>query len=156
MNIYAALLLLPVMSVSAGQDCKLDSKIQSFFDKLDGNWSGEAVTTPVGLRPYDINFERREAFWIYGQADPGAAIHHWGFYCEKDELWLRFLSTFRGNQSPTLLIANTITDTEILFKAISPDFLEVKILPGKQQSLFEVLHYGKRHVLIELSRNNAN
>ena len=155
-NLLILLLLFSVLSASAGMDCELDSKVQHFFGQLEGGWNGEAVTTPVGPRPYDIDFEHREMFWIYGQADPGAAIHHWGFYCDKGELWLRFLSTFRGNRSPTLLKAKTITDSEIHFKAIDPDFLEVKIRPSEKQSQFEVLHHGERHVLIELQRAKDN
>lgn len=148
------LLLLPITSVSAGPVCEQDNRVLRFFDQLDGAWQGEAVTTPVGPRPYAINFDRRETFWIYGQADPGAAIHHWGFYCDEGQLWLRFLSTFRGNRTPTMLKAKNISDAEIHFKAIDPAFLEVKIRAGNKQGQFEVLHHGKRHVLIELKRDN--
>lgn len=154
-GLYLATILALVwvlVSASAWAECPQAPAVELFFDRLSGNWQGEAVTTPVGPRPYDISFERREPFWIYGQANPGAAIHHWGFYCEDAELRLRFLSTFRGNRDPVLLKAIRITDAEILFKAQKPAFLEVKIRPGYTHSVFEVLHHGERHVLIELER----
>lgn len=153
MKKYATLVLIvQIIAFPARSDCEADSNIKAFFDVLGGSWQGEAVTTPVGPRPYDISFERREAFWIYGQALPGAAVHHWGFYCENGKLWLRFLSTFRGNLEPTLLEATAITASEIRFKAKHPDFLKVNVRPEQTHSVFEILHHDKRHVLIELSR----
>jgi hypothetical protein len=150
--LISLVLILQVASFSAWSDCDEDSDVQTFFDRLSGAWQGEAVTTPVGPLPYDISFKRREPFWIYGQAMPGAAVHHWGFYCEHGELWLRFLTTFRGNRDPILLQAISITDTQTLFKAKTPAFLQVKIRPGQTHSSFEVMHHGERHVLIELKR----
>lgn len=149
----ALVLILPFLPDAVLSDCRQDGNVQTFFDRLTGAWHGEAVATPIGPRPYDISFTRRDPFWIYGQADPGAAVHHWGFYCDDGELWLRFLSTFRGNRDPVLLEALTITDSEIHFKAENPDFLEVLVRPGYSHSTFEVLHHGKRHVLIELKRS---
>lgn len=146
------LLLIPFMSVSAWPECRTDNDVQALFDRLSGAWHGEAVTTPLGPLRYDIHFTRREPFWIYGKAEPGAADHHWGFYCDGGELWMRFLSTFRGNREPTLLEAITITRAEIQFRAKKPDFLQVKVRPGLNHSQFEVLHHGERHVLIELKR----
>ena len=43
-------------------------------------------------------------------------------------------------------------DAELHFKAQTPPFLEVKVRPGTTHSVFEVLHHGERHVLIELAR----
>lgn len=114
------------------------------------------MITPVGPRPYDIAFKRLEPTSIYGTGNPGAAIHHWRFYCDKEKLWLRFLSTFRGNRDPILLEATTINDAGIHFKAKRPTFLEVKIRLGLTQSTIEVLHHGQRHVLIELFRSEPN
>ena len=145
-------LVLALVSATTWAECQQAPGVGQFFDRLSGDWHGEAVTTPVGPRPYDISFERRDPFWIYGQTNPGAAIHHWGFYCEDVELRLRFLSTFRGNRDPVLLEAIRITDAEIHFKAQKPAFLEVKVRPGYTHSVFEVLHHGERHVLIELER----
>ena len=141
-----------LVSATPLADCQQDPGVTQFFDRLAGDWRGEALTTPVGPRPYDIRFERLEPFWIYGQADPGAAIHHWGFYCEDAELRVRFLSTFRGNRDPLLLEAVRITDTDVHFKAQSPAFLEVTVRPGDSRSVIEVLHHGERHVLIVLER----
>ena len=145
-------LVLLLFSATTWAECQTAPGVRLLFDRLSGDWQGEAVHTPVGPRPYDISFERREPFWIYGQANPGAAIHHWGYYCEDDELRLRFLSTFRGNRDPVFLRAISITDAEIHFKAQTPAFLEVKVRPGYARSVFEVLHHGERHVLIELQR----
>ncbi len=151
MHITLALLLV-LVSATNWAECRMSPGVAQFFDRLSADWQGEAVITPVGPRPYDIHFERREPFWIYGQANPGAAIHHWGFYCEDEELWLRFLSTFRGNRDPVLLEAVRITDDEIHFKASNPAFLEVVVRPGDTNSVIEVLHHDARHVLIELER----
>ena len=139
-----------LLSANTWAGCQQVPGVTLFFDRLAGDWQGEAVVTPVGPRPYDIRFERLEPFWIYGQANPGAAIHPWGFYCEDDELRLRFLSTFRGNRDPLLLEAVRITDAEVQFKAQAPAFLEVAVRPGNSRSVIEVLHHGERHVLIEL------
>jgi hypothetical protein len=152
----AMLSVLFAVSEPAGADCLNDDDTAAFFNQLTGAWHGEAVTTPVGPRPYNITFERREADWIYGQADPGAALHHWGFYCENGDLWLRFLSTFRGNRDPILLKATTISADETHFKANDPAFLDVRIRPESKHSEFEVLHYGERHVLIKLKRALQN
>jgi hypothetical protein len=154
MRFTVAVITLLIIPFSTQANCEQDASVQSMFDRLSGDWQGEAVTTPVGPRPYDINFERREPFWIYGHADPGAAVHHWGFYCEAGKLRLRFLTTFRGNREPTLLEATTITDKELVFKADNPAFLSVIVRPGQNHSEFEVLHHGKRHVLIELNRHD--
>lgn len=145
-------LVLAIVSATSWAACQQAPSVGLFFDRLSGDWQGAAVITPVGPRPYDIRFERREPFWIYGQANPGGAIHHWGFYCEDAEFRLRFLSTFRGNRDPVLLDAIGITDTEIHFKAQNPAFLEVAVRPGDRHSVIEVLHHGERHVLIELAR----
>jgi hypothetical protein len=123
--LISLVLILQVASFSAWSGCDEDSDVQTFFDRLSGAWQGEAVTTPVGPLPYDISFKRREPFWIYGQAMPGAAVHHWGFYCEHGELWLRFLTTFRGNRDPIVLQAISITDTQTLFKAKTPALARV-------------------------------
>lgn len=144
--------LCALVSATTWADCQQVPGVALFFERLTGDWRGEAVITPVGPRPYDISFERREPFWMYGQADPGAAIHHWGFYCEDTELRLRFLSTFRGNRDPVLLEAVRITDAGAHFKAQTPAFLEVAVHPGSSRSVIEVLHHGERHVLIELAR----
>jgi len=149
---FVLALLLQILPFSARPDCEENSSVRTFFGLLSGDWQGQAVTTPVGPGPYDISFERREPFWIYGQAEPGASVHHWGFYCEDGKLWLRFLSTFRGNTNPVLLEATAIAADEIRFRANNPDFLEVTVRPGRDHSQFEVLHHGKRHVLIELER----
>ncbi len=154
MRLVTPALVLLIIPFSAQPECEQDSNVQTMFEQLTGDWHGEAVTTPVGPRPYDINFERRDSFWIYGQADPGAAVHHWGFYCEDGRLWLRFLSTFQGNREPILLEAESISDAELRFRAEHPAFLEVIVRPGNNHSQFEVLHHGKRHVLIELNRDN--
>ncbi|MEW8507424.1 MAG: hypothetical protein AB2598_12010 [Candidatus Thiodiazotropha sp.] len=132
--------------------CQQSAEIRLFFDRLNGAWQGKAMTTPIGPRPYDINFIQRGPFRIYGQANPGAAIHHWDFYCDNERFKLRFLSTFAGNREPLLLEAVRISGTRIDFKAKDPDFLELIVRMGEDHSVFEVLHAGERHVLIELQR----
>ncbi len=126
--------------------------VQALLDTLSGDWKGRATVTPVGPLPYDISFTRRGPHWIYGQAVPGAAIHHWGFYCEDSELWMRFFSTFRGNRTPILLRPVSIKRDEILFRASEPAFLAVSVRAADDAAQFEVLHHGKRHVLIRLQR----
>ena len=156
MKRYGALILLwSIVSVAVSSDCGDDINVQAFFNRMIGEWQGEAVTTPVGPLSYDIEFKRLESRSIYGAADPGAAVHHWVFYCDKGKLWLRFLSTFRGNRDPLLLEATAINVSEIHFKAKLPAFLEVVIQSGQTQSFIEVLHHDQRHVLIELVRTGA-
>ena len=147
-------LVLTIASTLAGADCPDTPAAGALFDRLAGAWNGRASVTPVGPRPYDIRFERRDRNWIYGSAEPGAAIHHWGFYCRDGGLQLRFLSTFRGNRDPTLLDAVEISDDRLVFQAREPEFLRVVVTPGREQSRFEVLHHGKRHVLIKLERTS--
>ncbi|MBT3048027.1 MAG: hypothetical protein G8D61_21440 [gamma proteobacterium symbiont of Ctena orbiculata] len=150
------ILLAALLPAAAWAQCQQGPETRLFFDSISGAWQGEAVTTPVGTLPYDIDFKQRGPFRIYGEADPGAAIHHWDFYCESGELRLRFLSTFGGNRDPLLLESIGITTEEIHFKAREPDFLEVKVRFGDRFSVFEVLHHGERHVLIELTRSRPN
>jgi len=61
-------------------------------------------------------------------------------------------SLFGCFQADSPLEAIRITDAEIHFKAQNPAFLEVIVRPGYTHSVFEVLHHGERHVLIELER----
>ncbi|MET0070519.1 MAG: hypothetical protein ABW096_10795 [Candidatus Thiodiazotropha sp.] len=150
------ILLAALVNAAAWAQCQQGPETRLFFDSLSGAWQGEAVTTPVGTLPYDIDFKQRGPYWIYGEADPGAAIHHWDFYCGNGELRLRFLTTFGGNRDPLLLESIGITTEEIHFKAREPDFLEVKVRFGDRFSVFEVLHHGERHVLIELTRSRPD
>ncbi|HSH30245.1 MAG TPA: hypothetical protein VK971_10090 [Thiohalobacter sp.] len=152
MKLLLPALVLALASATAVAECPGTPAAEAFFNRLAGAWNGRASVTPVGPRPYDIHFEQRDSTWIYGSADPGAAIHHWGFYCHGGRLQLRFLSTFRGNRSPTLLDAVEITGERVVFQAREPEFLRVVVTPGWKQSRFEVLHHGKPHVLIELTR----
>lgn len=152
MKILLLGLLLATASTAAVADCLETPAIASFFDRLAGSWNGRVSVTPIGPRPYDIRFEHRDRGWIHGRANPGAAIHHWGFYCQDDTLQLRFLSTFRGNSTPTLLDAVQVARDKVVFQAREPEFLRVVVTPGRTHSRFEVLHHGERHVLIELRR----
>ena len=99
-SLWMLILLLASSSVSYSSCPSSDA--QKLLHILANEWQGEAVITPLGPRSYDIHFQIRGENWIFGTANPGAALHHWGFYCEDNVLWLRFLSTFRGNTRPIL------------------------------------------------------
>ena len=127
-------------------------RINAFLAGIDGQWQGQAVITPIGPRPYDIDFARNAAGEVEGAAYPGDAIHIWTFYRQGERLRLRFLSTFRGNRQPIFLTASGEVGGTLIFHALQPDFLEIRIEAEPQALAIRVLHHQRLHVEIRLQR----
>ena len=149
------LLMLP--AAVSGDDSKAPVRLSSaemrlFPGALLGAWRGEAVLTPVGLRPYAMTFEGKGEGCSYGAANPGAAIHHWTFCPRDDHVSLRFLTTFRGNQRPVLLSARTRGTGGLVFSSQERPELEVRVDPGQQATKIRVYLSGQPHVEIHLKR----
>ncbi|MCK7495774.1 MAG: hypothetical protein MZW92_35985 [Comamonadaceae bacterium] len=113
---------------------------------------GRRVITPIGPRPYDISFASNAAGEIEGAAEPGGAIHTWTFHRDGEDLKLRFLSTFRGNRQPVLLKARGARDSAVIFQALRPEFLSVRIRAETQTLVMRVFHGDRLHVEIRLHR----
>ena len=128
-----------------------------FIQSVYGNWKGCAVTTPIGPRPYDIHFIKKTSGHIEGVADPGeASDHYWSYQLEEGVLWLKFLSTFRGNEDPTWLSAVERRNNTIVFrsKRVRKLKVEVKLLDNKQN--IEIFLYEKPHVSIRLEKSSGD
>ena len=124
---------------------------KKFLTGLEKSWSGRAIHTPVGPRPYDITFQRHPRGQLKGAARPSdISTHYWSFYQEDQALKLHFLSTFAGNTQPLLLQATEVKKNTWIFKSLRPRFLEVhfKLQPQTLQILIHL--HGERHVEIHL------
>ena len=128
------------------------SDVSAFLDRIQGAWQGEAIVTPIGPRPYDISFAPNAAGEIEGTAEPGGATHTWSFHRDGEGLKLRFLTTFRGNRDPVLLAARSERDGEVIFQALRPEFLSVRIRAEAQTVVMRVFHGDRLHVEIRLHR----
>ena len=124
-----------------------------FFQSLEGNWKGCAAKTPVGPRPYDIHFKFNEKGHLNGVADPGpVSDHHWSYRLEGNVLWLKFLSTFKGNTIPTWLSAIDKQGQTVTFRSkhVGKLKVEVTVIDNKQD--IEIYLFNKPHVSIHLLR----
>ena len=149
--LVAALLL--ANRVPAADAAPLDrSHVDAFLTRIEGEWSGVAVVTPIGPRPYDISFAPNAAGRLEGSANPGDATHTWTFYREGEGLSLRFFSTFRGNRRPIILVSTGEIDGALNFRALQPDLLQVRIGSVPQGLVIRVLHHDRLHVEIHLRR----
>jgi hypothetical protein len=129
------------------------ARSEAFLASLAGAWQGQAIMTPVGPRPYDINFQRNTQGHLEGEANPGAAIHYWTFYQENGHLTLRFLSTFAGNRQPLFLQATGEAAAGVIrFRARQPDFLAVHVRPATNAATIRVFLHGQLHVDIRLTK----
>ena len=145
--------LLAASIVPAAAEQPLDAaSAAAFLERIAGAWYGQAVITPIGPRTYDITFVRNDAGEIEGAAEPGGAIHTWAFRQRDDGLTLRFLSTFRGNRQPIRLTASGAADGAVIFRALRPDFLQVRIRAEAQTLVMQVFHGDRLHVEIRLQR----
>jgi hypothetical protein len=137
----------------AGDERPLDAiEIGTFLARIEGAWQGQALITPIGPRPYDITFARNAAGEFEGAAEPGDATHIWAFHRNGETLELRFLSTFRGNRQPILMTAADEVDGAVIFSAVRPAFLQVRIRAESQTLMIRVFHGDRLHVEIRLHR----
>ncbi len=127
----------------------------AFLEALVGRWHGRAVETPRGPLPYDIHFQRGADGAVTGVANPGAARHHWRFYIEDGRPRLIFLTTFRGNDQPIHLIAETLSNGVASFPADDPSHLTVQIETHRDAIDIRVRLRGEPHVRIRLTRSSA-
>lgn len=144
----------------SGLSCKYNPEKQnpyySFFQSLQGNWSGCAIKTPIGARPYDIHFRLDEKGDLNGIADPGpVSDHHWSYQIDGDVLWLKFLSSFRGNTEPTWLSAVEKRGKTVTFRSKKVQKLKVDIAVIDNIQKIEIYLHNKPHVSIHLVKNNS-
>ena len=140
--LFLHFLLLPMVVLSA----------EDFQNRLVGKWSGQATLTPLGPRPYNIDFQFDAEGILKGAANPGASIHHWWFYTDEGRLTLRFLSTFADNQTPTYLYGTQIDPATYRFHAEHPDFLSLTMKLRPTQIAVDIFHHDNPHVSIRLER----
>ena len=145
-----------LLAASAQAEEQTDFSVENFkafLTAIEGSWKGQAVTTPVGPRPYDIRFRRTSNTLLEGHANPGEeATHYWTFFISDQVPALRFLSTFAGNRQPLLLIASAANINEWRFNASDPSYLEVRVKPQKQELMITIYIHSKLHVVIKLTR----
>jgi hypothetical protein len=147
----AALVVAAIAPAAAARP--LDAgRIDAFLDRIEGPWQGQAVITPIGPRPYDIDFKWNSSGELAGAAHPGSSIHYWSFHREDEDLRLRFLTTFSGNRQPILMTANDEADGALIFRALRPDFLSVRIRAEPHTLVIQVFHHERLHVEIRLRR----
>lgn len=154
---YLTTSLLCVCCLLVNTSCRSDSSKISYADfikNIQANWKGCAISTPVGPRPYDIHFVKAASGHVNGMADPGpVSNHHWSYQLEGDVLWLRFLSTFRGNDQPIWLSAIDQDKNTIIFRSKRVRKLRVEVsLIGKEHKI-EIYLHEKPHVSIRLFKS---
>lgn len=118
---------------------------------LRGNWTGTAVTTPIGPVAYDIQFQPAARDCLSGTAHPGTN-HTWTFCLRDGSLNLDFLTDFRGNRMPIRFRQMVYKDGIYTFKADTHDFMEVLVFVDESTAWMKIFHYGKLHVEIRLTR----
>ena len=122
----------------------------SLLSSLEGSWRGEAVHTPVGPTPYNINFSRTGAGCVSGTADTGFSNHSWTFCPAEDSVVLNFLSDFRGNDDPIVLKPIHTGQGKVVFKSAKIAFMDVILTGVNSNFIIDIMHHGKLHVRIEL------
>jgi len=122
---------------------------RQFITRLIGNWSGTAVTTPIGPVAYDIRFRSVAGDCISGTAHPGTN-HTWTFCIRDGALSLDFLTDFRGNRMPIQFRKQAYKDGVYTLKADTHDFMEVLVFADESTAWMKIFHYGKLHVEIQL------
>lgn len=124
-----------------------------FLSALEASWQGRAELTPIGPRPYDITFERSGDRKVIGSTG-NATVHHWAFYQQDNNLTIRFLSTFGGNRDPIYLHAEESDESGVLFRAIQPELLSVRVSVSARLLSIDVFHWDQPHVSIRLTRKH--
>lgn len=126
--------------------------IESYLQDMPGFWEGEAVETPVGPMSYDMFFHTCSDGTIAGVAKTGASLHYWQFIPDGDKSSIRFLSTFRGNRKPVLLLPRASEGAMVKYYAPELDILTLEVTFSKSTINVRVFHYHKPHVHIRLTR----
>jgi hypothetical protein len=147
-----ALLVGVALAALSGHLAAEGRAVPDLLTLLKGAWARQAVITPIGPRPYDLDFRRTPDGHLDGAAQPGGSTHHWSFRRHGDGLVLRFLSTFAGNTDPIWLDAVDARAPEIVFQARHPAFLRVRVRPGPAETWIRIFHGERLHVEIRLTR----
>lgn len=130
----------------------LDDPAEKFPGSLVGAWHGEAVQTPVGAVPYSIEFTKNTDGCISGTTDTGRANHTWTF-CKLDaHLRLHFFTDFGGNETPINFEMTSTEQGVRTFFAKTHGFMQVLITVRENSGWIRIMHRGKLHVEIQLSR----
>ena len=127
-----------------------DTKL--YLRSLLGFWEGEAIETPVGQMNYDILFHSCDDETIAGVAKTRASLHYWQFGFLHAPPRLRFLSTFRGNREPTMLLLRKSENTTLKYYAPDLNLLTLEIEFSNSIVDIRVFHHDKPHVYIRLTR----
>lgn len=139
-------------SVAPKEPLQPSVDFEKYMQDLPGYWAGEAIETPVGSMSYDIFFYTCSNGTIAGVAKTGASLHYWQFKLGEDSLPLRFLSTFRGNRKPTLLLPWASEGAILKYYAPEQKILTLEITFSKSIINIRVFHHNKPHVHIRLTR----
>lgn len=129
---------------------------ERLINALPGVWDGRAIETPVGPVEYAIHFHTCDKNVIAGVAELKVSDHHWRFWRSDDELRLTFLSTFRGNQTPTQLLISKIEDNTIWFHAPERALLTLSVTAVEPHVDIRVYHHHEPHVYIRLTRSDGH
>lgn len=156
------ILFICILALSRGQAYAEESStplsksiIERFSAALAGSWDGRAIETPVGPVDYAINFLACDKGVIAGVAELRVSDHHWRFWRSDDQLHLTFLSTFRGNQTPTQLVVSKIEENTIWFHAPELALLTLSVTLAEPKMHIRVFHHHEPHVYIQLTRADS-
>ncbi|MCG8094138.1 MAG: hypothetical protein JAZ17_11025 [Candidatus Thiodiazotropha endolucinida] len=153
---YLTAVLLGLLSVSAASETHLSGdRMEQLLQSLPGFWMGEAVETPVGRMNYDMVFHTCSDGIVAGVAKTGASLHYWQFIPNQDNHRIRFLSTFRDNRSPTVLLPQPTEGRALSFHAPDLKMLTLTINHSPTVINIRVFHHGKPHVHIQLSQEDG-
>lgn len=150
LSVYGAV----VLAMPAG-DGPLPAVAEIFLDRLVGDWRGRAELTPLGPLRYDLEFTRAPDQSVRGTAAPGGALHHWRFFVRGGVLWLRFLTTFRGNTEPVWLTLASCTEVDggsVRLVAVDPSYLVVEAAVAPRELHLDIFLHGQPHVRVRLRR----
>ena len=128
--------------------------MERFLQSLPGFWVGEAIETPVGRLNYDMVFHACSDRLVAGVAKTGASLHYWQFIRDQDNHRIRFLSTFRGNRMPIILLPHSFEGEGLNYYAPDLKMLTLTIDHSPKVIDIRVFHHGKPHVHIQLTRGD--
>lgn len=140
--------LISIPCYSHGTEITLNN---DWLSSLEGSWRGEAVHTPVGPTPYNVNFNRVSAGCVSGTAYTGFSNHTWTFCPAEDGIILNFLSDFRGNRDPVVLKPIRVEQGEVVFKSAEIAFMDVILARTDKRINIDIMHYDRLHVRIVLT-----
>lgn len=139
-------------SATSNEPAYSNDKLDSYLQSLPGFWKGVAIETPVGSMSYDIFFHTCNDGTIAGVAQTGASLHYWQFIPHQNKPHLKFLSTFRGNRTPVLLLPRASDGSTLKFYAPELALLTLEVTFSKSTVDIRVFHHDKPHVHIRLTQ----